>query len=155
MSNGERTFSEDKMLGFYRERAWSENCSISSLHRLKMLAESSRKAGKSLGRTGWAVALQRLPSRSMWSCSPKSLGPSISTSDLFSAGTVVTSGPWARSCCFMAFPSGRGCLFPFICFCEDSDGMHSASKRQSFLNGVKKGCFPDPSSVFMSLVLLK
>lgn len=68
-SNAERTFSEDETFGFYRERACSENCSINCIDRLKMLAESSRKAGKSLGQPelcpcrGWPAGL------SVWLCS--------------------------------------------------------------------------------------
>lgn len=151
MSNGGRTFSEDKTLGFYRERAWSENRSISLIHRLKMLAERSRKAGKSLGRTGWAVALWRAASRSMGLCSSKSLVSSISTSDLVSAETVVTSGPWASS-----FPMARFMTISFRKGLSLSLHLHlwrfwwnafSKQETQSFLNGVKRGCFPDPTKL--------
>lgn len=142
MSNAGRAFSEDKRLGFYRERAWSENCSISPVPWLEMLAESSRKAGKSPGRAGRALALQRL---ARWLCSSKSLVPSISTPDLVSEKTRVTCGPWASSYWFMAISFRKGLsLSLHLHLWRLWWNAFSKQETQSFLNAVKKGCFPDP-----------
>lgn len=65
MSKGERTFSENETFELCKGRACSEYFSISSVHRLKMLAASCRKAGKSPGRTGQALALCRFSDRSL------------------------------------------------------------------------------------------
>lgn len=46
MNNGGRTSSEAEAFEFYRERTCSEKCSLSLVHRFKILLETSRKAGK-------------------------------------------------------------------------------------------------------------
>lgn len=46
MNNGGRTSSEAEAFGFYRERTCSEKSSLSCVHRLKILLETSRKDGK-------------------------------------------------------------------------------------------------------------
>lgn len=52
--------------------------SISSIHRLKILAESSRKAGKTLGRTSWLWPCRGWPAGlSVWLCSYNKLAAQL------------------------------------------------------------------------------